>query len=675
MNPLAPRFSLLPFILCAAPLVPATSLFAKDEPGDLEARIAEAIRRGRAALMPVVKQNTANPAGDYPMGRLALPLAAVLKAGASSEDAIVVNAFERLETMEPKKTYSVACYLFALDALWQRRFKDSLALGSRTVAVAPRKARGKVRQKIAELVNWLVEARVKGKGYWSYGPARGRSHDFSNTQFAVLGLQIGLEHGVEIPSQVFTEIANQFLRSQTLAQTAEKIRITLATTLEDLLAKTRVTSTRTYRVPPGGWSYTAGRSDPYASMTAAGTSSLQVARGGLRFAGVGLKNRIEKALASGYAWIAGHFNDYPNGNRHYYYTLYSLEKVGDLGQIEKFGEHDWYVEGARALLGRQRKDGSWGNYVDTSFALLFLTRATRLNTVAAPRIITRAQSQGDTKVDPDLIYVSRLNGFLSARAVLAMLAESRRADLVSVGEEVVSNYHLESRGDLVPPLVSLWTKKPDRVTQFARRSLAGVTGMRSTRPEEYLKWHELFARIRSLERQAKVEAAEIAGLLRETESLSLKARLIDLAHRNRLYGLLGDLLEELEKRSSPAAVDLPVYWRKIHGILVLWTGQDLPAPPDDTPAAWQDLTQRWRSWWDENKSSFAVRSRALELLSKLDRAEGAAATRLVDELAGLGEAALPFLRAEMQKGEYSFHLVEALERVTGESMGLRVDGS
>jgi len=32
-----------------------------------------------------------------------------------------------------------------------------------------------------------------------------------------------------------------------------------------------------------------------------------------------------------------------------------------------------YREGAAKLLDLERKEGGWGNYVDTSFALLFLT--------------------------------------------------------------------------------------------------------------------------------------------------------------------------------------------------------------------------------------------------------------------------------------------------------------
>jgi len=47
------------------------------------------------------------------------------------------------------------------------------------------------------------------------------------------------------------------------------------------------------------------------------------------------------------------------GEKHFFYTLYSLEKVGDLGQIERFGGHEWYREGAAKLLDLERKEGGW----------------------------------------------------------------------------------------------------------------------------------------------------------------------------------------------------------------------------------------------------------------------------------------------------------------------------
>jgi len=61
-----------------------------------------------------------------------------------------------------------------------------------------------------------------------------------------------------------------------------------------------------------------------------------------------------------------------------YYYLYAIERFGMLADLEKFGDKDWYLDGATHLLEVQSNSGKWnGNIYDTCFALLFLTKATK----------------------------------------------------------------------------------------------------------------------------------------------------------------------------------------------------------------------------------------------------------------------------------------------------------
>ncbi len=46
---------------------------------------------------------------------------------------------------------------------------------------------------------------------------------------------------------------------------------------------------------------------------------------------------------------------------------------------------------------------------------------------------------------------------------------------------------------------------------------------------------------------------------------------------------------------------------------------------------------------------------------------------LVKTLAGIGEPALAPLRTALRAQEYSFYLVEALEEITGQRVGLRLE--
>ena len=62
--------------------------------------------------------------------------------------------------------------------------------------------------------------------------------------------------------------------------------------------------------------------------------------------------------------------------------MYGLERVGSLGNQRLIGGHDWYSEGARALLRKQNDDGSWSTShgekdSNTCFALMFLIRGSR----------------------------------------------------------------------------------------------------------------------------------------------------------------------------------------------------------------------------------------------------------------------------------------------------------
>lgn len=204
------------------------------------------------------------------------------------------------------------------------------------------------------------------------GPPEG---DFSNTQFALLGLRACALAGCDIPADTWAR--------------AEKI-------LEQSQHN------------DGGWGYKAGgkgrmtvtgkgpggpdAESSYGSMTCSGVCGLVIAKYYQREAWKG-DRRIDKGLE----WIAEHFTVEENprtakrarggpgamGQSWQYYYLYALERTGLLADTEQFGPHAWYPLGAEYLLGRQARDGGWqgeqnGGWIeDTCFAILFLRRATK----------------------------------------------------------------------------------------------------------------------------------------------------------------------------------------------------------------------------------------------------------------------------------------------------------
>src|SRR5262249_54047864 len=94
----------------------------------------------------------------------------------------------------------------------------------------------------------------------------------------------------------------------------------------------------------------------------------------------------------------GNFSVRSNPGTHEYWIYYlcGLERAGRLTGTRFFGQHDWYREGAHALLARQeRGGGSWHEIDDdkdgksavvaTSMALLFLAKG------LAPVLIQKLQ--------------------------------------------------------------------------------------------------------------------------------------------------------------------------------------------------------------------------------------------------------------------------------------------
>ncbi len=185
------------------------------------------------------------------------------------------------------------------------------------------------------------------------GPPTG---DNSNSQYALLGLRACHDAGVLLPPDVI-RLAQRWWRDS------------------------QHDDPKRHPSEGQGWSY-GGRSQgpAYGSMTAGAVGSLAICDYILHE-----DWRRDRFLQKGFLWLARHFSVAENPGKDdptqwIYYYLYALERAGVLSGAEKFGIHDWYARGARALLEGQQQDGSWagGQPVnDTCFAVLFLRRATR----------------------------------------------------------------------------------------------------------------------------------------------------------------------------------------------------------------------------------------------------------------------------------------------------------
>jgi hypothetical protein len=130
-------------------------------------------------------------------------------------------------------------------------------------------------------------------------------------------------------------------------------------------------------------------------MTACGLGLIQMARYALAERSDGVwkardQAAIQQAVYDGLAWLDRHWSAYENPgkrseNVYHVYYLYCVERAFDLLGNQRLGVHMWYAEMAGQLLARQSPKGFWdsqsthkpGAVLDTSFALLFLKRATK----------------------------------------------------------------------------------------------------------------------------------------------------------------------------------------------------------------------------------------------------------------------------------------------------------
>jgi hypothetical protein len=310
-------------------------------------------------------------------------------AGLNLKDKVFAEALKFLETVRLRFTYRTALLAMALSEVNPRLY----------------------RARLAHCAQWLVDTQLAG-GEWGYpgafaGPERmpdgltveppppseakageGKpgaappkiviarrtsitadkvlKGDFSNTQFAILGLRACREAGIELPKETWN---------------------------------TALGYLRRFQRNDGGWGYVVqGQQDgaSYASLTCAATCSLAICLSALGTKDVRGDTGVKKALG----WLDRHLDVARNvgidqsevigPSPWQYYHLYSLERAGRVLGLETLGRQPWYAAGAKWLLAAQHADGHWADgegsggsrpsyftAADTCFALLFLARATR----------------------------------------------------------------------------------------------------------------------------------------------------------------------------------------------------------------------------------------------------------------------------------------------------------
>jgi hypothetical protein len=525
-------------------------LFLALPPGRLAANDAasDAIDRGIEYLLGATEKRVdslekefggkAAPASqENGVGRLALEVYALVVAGVSLDHPVLRRSFQFLEKMTFTHTYSTAIYAFALDAAIaqieddllmfrskkvQQRFRDDPALGK------------EYRPRLAEAVEAIVKSQ-NDKGGWRYGPDA-KDFDNSNVQFAVLALGVGGKRQVPIDTEVWLKVVDHFVKGQEKNGPEISERLTfksaeergqrrddvkliskdrdLAKNREKSVEKEKREGNTTVRAPPEeqrvgeekievfqrGWDYENTGGSNW-NMTCAGLSSLLLARDNLRGKIAGeQKEALDKAIRDGYGWVTGHWS--PTGS---YYGIYSIEKAADIGEVVKFGPHDWYEEISSYLVRAQQDDGSWPKGashgeeppISTAFALLVLNRATSLLTQnPVSRIVVSGKRSADDPTDRSWVYVPDLDTTIHYPSLLRSIRLRPSPKLLRFLENIVDNYLDERKGELVPELAFVRDSIPNRTAQkIIDDYLVKITGYRYKDPQDYRKWYARWERI------------------------------------------------------------------------------------------------------------------------------------------------------------------------------------
>lgn len=571
--------------------------------------VDDAVDRGLDYLLSELENDFFAPGQPAKTGQLALETYALVVAGAWIREPIIDKAFDALlDRGDFSHTYTLSCIAFAADAALTQLEADAYFINRN-----PGGGRAQDGEKYRVLLEKAVAALIRsqrqlksGGGAWHYLEATdGEEYDNSNTQFAVLALGAGAKRGVQIPPEVWERILVHYVYTQQAEgdkvearvelekEPKEKKEVKLVKKESSNKKKKRKKKKRKRRsgtqataevnpipkvgekapVSARGWSYNKESQLKGAwswSMTNAGLSSLILASRFLnRQTSVELQRKANQSIRDGFGWLIKHWS--PIGSWSYY-GIYSLEKVGDLAKVKKFGDHDWYEEVSSWIIKAQAKDGSWpgddtewATRKNTAFALLALTRATSL--LVSDRIdrtvLTGPGIRQEDDNRDDWVYIQSLSRDFHIPSLFRILRLRPNPKLAKFVNLVVKNYPVEKKGRLVPVLLEAYERLKDRrFKQLVFDRIVDVVGVKYKANERWdiKRYHVWAKRWKKVDEIGTATQTEKAGWLMKVypktiHSIPLRSAIIWALTRCQATQSSSLLIEDLD-HEKPSIRDL-----------------------------------------------------------------------------------------------------------------------
>ena len=367
-------------------------------------------------------------------GARSLEAYALITAGVDRDHPVVRKHLDHISDSVPaaSRIYDVSCWVFALDAAISQAEEDFALTNKGASELSLRKVARSHRKDLQVAAEILFRGQNETGG-WRYHVSN-LDADTSVTQFVVLALAVLQRRGIKIDPSVWQGLVQYIQSCQEEDGDTVTPEIELEPDSEDSevqnpsgrrsgeLGRGKSGSGNTgvikkKEIPDPiqgeemleakirGFKYVGDESrDATWNMSCAGVSSMLVAyEFGAHVMNPETRVMVRESIRDGLAWMQENWTSTDN-----FYGMYSLEKVGDLGGIKKFGEHDWYDELRTYLLSNQTKEWSWtggAGYagrsirINTAFSLLILKRASAMLTRSSRGFVI--YSGGNVLADKD----------------------------------------------------------------------------------------------------------------------------------------------------------------------------------------------------------------------------------------------------------------------------------
>jgi hypothetical protein len=488
----------------------------------------------------ILDQALVDPAGVSPSrpeaipGARALEAYALIVAGIDASHPVVRAHLDACSKAMPtqRRIYDVSCWTFALDAAISQAEQDALLLQPELNDIHLLKLARNHRTELDIAAKIILSAQNQTGG-WRYLHSA-TDADTSVTQFASLAVGVFARRGIEISDECWLGMTNYCLSVQMPSGDEVSPIIILEpereTGQEEDQGGTAVAEIepRALSAPEmqkawkRGFHYEdkAPKSGSW-NMTCAGASSLLVVhRFGKESLTAELRKKVRASLRDAVAWIEADWKPHDN-----FYGMYSLEKVGDLGEVHTFGEHDWYLEMSDYLLDSQQNEGNWSDgqasyhgesdRLNTSLALLILKRASALLT-RGPRdvVIYTGGVRSDQASSDEWILIPRLGTSVHLPSLVRTLRLRPHPKMLRMLEEMAQSLPSWKRPLMVPYLALIREKVNSRgVRKLLDRCEETIRPNGFADPEEMVGWYQTWSRAREIGEDQLPEAGdELIGI-------------------------------------------------------------------------------------------------------------------------------------------------------------------